>query len=102
MTAESTDDSFLKQRSIDYDAETGRMLQSPRQIFLELSSRCNLACVHCSKDFGTPYGHPEQDMSLQTIERLSPWLRDADSINRGSLQISQRASRLTLWCIMPV
>lgn len=71
----------MKEDAVDYDAETGILRSSPRQIFLEVSSRCNLACVHCSRDFGSPYGHPERDMSFETVERLVPWLDAAHHIN---------------------
>lgn len=72
---------MLKEDSIDYDPETGRMRSPPRQLFLEVSSRCNLACVHCSRDFGVPDGHPELDLSWETVKRLTPWLEQAQHIN---------------------
>ena len=55
------------------------MLTTPRQVFLELTPRCNLACVHCPKDYGLVSESPEVDMPLETIERLEPWLHDANS-----------------------
>ncbi|MEQ8768103.1 MAG: radical SAM protein [Planctomycetota bacterium] len=66
---------------IDFDAATGRMHSTPRQIFLEITSRCNLACVHCSKDYGSDAGHPELDLPLETIHKLLPWIADAESVN---------------------
>lgn len=71
----------MKEQHVDYDQATGRMRSPPRQIFLEVSSRCNLACVHCSRDFGSPYGHPARDMSFETVKRLAPWLEAAHHVN---------------------
>jgi len=73
--------SSLKESLVDYDPETGRMRRSPRQVFLELTSRCNLACVHCSKDFGSEAGHPQVDLPADVIDRLEPWLLDAEAVN---------------------
>jgi MoaA/NifB/PqqE/SkfB family radical SAM enzyme len=65
---------------VDYDPETGVCRTTPRQLFLELTPRCNLACVHCPKDYGLP--HPgDDDMSRQTLDALAPWLRAANSVN---------------------
>jgi MoaA/NifB/PqqE/SkfB family radical SAM enzyme len=65
---------------VDYDPETGVCRTTPRQVFLELTPRCNLACVHCSKDYGLP--HPEdRDMSAATLDALLPWLLAAHSVN---------------------
>lgn len=71
----------LKEDMVDYDPSTGRMRSTPRQVFLELSSRCNLTCVHCSKDFGRDFGHPKVDLPMSTIRRLEPWLTAADFVN---------------------
>lgn len=72
---------MLKEDLVDYCPETGRMRTTPRQVFLEVTSRCNLACVHCSRDFGKEEGHPDQDMSLEVVEKLQPWLRSARFVN---------------------
>jgi MoaA/NifB/PqqE/SkfB family radical SAM enzyme len=65
---------------VDYDPATGICRTSPRQLFLELTPRCNLACVHCPKDYGLP--HPnDADMSAATLEMLRPWLRQAHAVN---------------------
>jgi MoaA/NifB/PqqE/SkfB family radical SAM enzyme len=65
---------------VDYDQTTGVCRTSPRQLFLELTPRCNLACVHCPKDYGRP--HPaDADMSRQTLDALRPWLRSAHAVN---------------------
>ncbi|MEZ5988381.1 MAG: aminotransferase class III-fold pyridoxal phosphate-dependent enzyme [Planctomycetota bacterium] len=71
----------LKEDLVDYDPTTGRMRSTPAQVFLEVTSRCNLACVHCSRDFGRDEGHPGQDMALEVVERLRPWLRSARFVN---------------------
>lgn len=71
----------LKESLVDYDAATGRMRSTPQQIFIETSSRCNLKCVHCPKDFGSDLGHPQLDLPLETINRLDPWLRAARFVN---------------------
>jgi MoaA/NifB/PqqE/SkfB family radical SAM enzyme len=57
------------------------MNRPPQQIFLEVSGRCNLACVHCPKDYGRPEAALEQDLPLETIERLRPWLEQARFVN---------------------
>ena len=57
------------------------MQTTPRQIFLELTPRCNLTCIHCPKDFGLVTEGPELDMPLSVIERLDPWIRDAISVH---------------------
>ncbi len=70
-----------KDDHIRYDPGTGRMLSPPRQFFLELTGRCNLCCVHCPVDYGTPEGRARGELPLATVEKLLPWLRDAHSIN---------------------
>ena len=72
---------MLKEDSVQYDPETGRMRTGPRQVFVELTARCNLACVTCSVDYGRLRDGPEKDMPLSTVERLLPWLEQAQSIN---------------------
>src|SRR5262245_42772073 len=65
---------------VDYDPATGICRTTPRQLFLELTPRCNLSCVHCPKDYGLP--HPnDADMSAATLDALVPWLRAANSVN---------------------
>lgn len=71
----------LKDGLIDYDPRTGRMNSTPRQVFLEVSSRCNLTCVHCPTDFGRDDGHPKLDLPLELIDKLAPWLRAASFVN---------------------
>jgi MoaA/NifB/PqqE/SkfB family radical SAM enzyme len=69
-----------KDELVDYDPQTGICRTTPRQLFLELTPRCNLACVHCPKDYGLP--HPgDGDMSAATLNALLPWLRAANSVN---------------------
>src|SRR5262245_2941647 len=69
-----------KDELVDYDPDTGICRTTPRQLFLELTPRCNLACVHCPKDYGLP--HPEdRDMSAATLDALRPWLRSAHAVN---------------------
>lgn len=70
------------ERPADYDPETGRMGKGPSQLFLEVTSRCNLACVHCSTDFGRPdVGPPPGDMSSEVLDAVTPWIRSAVAIN---------------------
>src|SRR5262245_11775409 len=72
--------SMRKDDLVDYDPDTGVCRTTPRQLFLELTPRCNLACVHCPKDYGLP--HPDDaDMSRETLEALRPWLQAAHSVN---------------------
>jgi len=68
----------LKERLVDYDPETGRLAHPPRQLYIEITSRCNLDCVHCSKDYGRFRG---QDLSEQALEKLAPWLAQARFVN---------------------
>jgi MoaA/NifB/PqqE/SkfB family radical SAM enzyme len=71
-----------KERFVDFDPGTGRMRTTPQQVFIETTSRCNLACVHCSKDYGhEENGHPSLDMPVETVRRLLPWVRDARAVN---------------------
>src|SRR5687767_12962599 len=69
-----------KDELIEFDPATGRCETTPRQLFLELTTRCNLACVHCSKDYGLPWPD-DRDMSLATLQRLEPWLTRAHAVN---------------------
>jgi MoaA/NifB/PqqE/SkfB family radical SAM enzyme len=68
----------LKERLIDYDPETGRVGHSPRQLYVEITSRCNLDCVHCSKDYGRFRG---QDLPEAALEKLAPWFAQARFVN---------------------
>ena len=73
---------MLKERRVDYEPHSGRVRSSPRQVFLDLTSRCNLECVICSVDYGrTPPEYAIGEMSLATIERLRPWTEAAESVN---------------------
>jgi MoaA/NifB/PqqE/SkfB family radical SAM enzyme len=74
---------MLKEQLVSYDPETGRLASPPRHLFLELSSRCNLNCAHCSKDFGSDVeeGHPKLDLDGRVLESLGPWLRDTRFVN---------------------
>jgi len=74
-------DSPRKDDHIEFDAASGRALSPPRQFFLELTGRCNLCCVHCPVDYGTPEGKARGELPLATVQKLLPWLRSADSIN---------------------
>ncbi len=65
----------------DFDPTTGHIHSPPQRVFLEVTGRCNLACVHCPKDFGSSDTANEQHMSLELVERLAPWLRTARAIN---------------------
>lgn len=75
----------LKETLVDYDPGTGRMRSTPRHVYLELSSRCNLACVHCPKDFGSEFDHPQLDMPIEVVEAVAPWLQEATFINLNSI-----------------
>ena len=70
-----------KDDHIRYDPASGRMLGPPRQVFLELTGRCNLSCVHCPVDYGTPEGSARGELPFATVEKLLPWLSTAHSIN---------------------
>jgi len=72
---------LLKDRLIDYDPATGRVNGPPQQIFLEVTGRCNLACVHCPKDYGSPAAAFETDLPLATVRRLQPWLERTRFVN---------------------
>lgn len=72
---------MLKDTLIDFDPATGRVAHPPRQVFLELTGRCNLACVHCSKDYGLPEAKNERHMSLEVIDRIQAWIEQARFLN---------------------
>ena len=72
---------MLKDDLVDYDPVTGRMGSPPRQVCLELTSRCNHQCVTCSVDYGRTGGYELADLPLETIRRLGPWLAEAHSVN---------------------
>ncbi len=72
---------MLKEQLIRYDAATGIVHSPPQQIFLELSGRCNLACVHCPIDYGLPESALRTDMPRRLIERQMPWLHRARFVN---------------------
>lgn len=65
---------------IAFDPETGRCETTPRQLFLELTPRCNLSCVHCSKDYGLEWPD-DRDMQEGTLRALEPWLLQAHAVN---------------------
>jgi MoaA/NifB/PqqE/SkfB family radical SAM enzyme len=75
----------LKEQLVEFDSSTGRVLRPPRHVFVELSSRCNLACVHCPKDFGAEHDHPKLDMPLHVLRAASPWLQQARFVNLNSI-----------------
>jgi MoaA/NifB/PqqE/SkfB family radical SAM enzyme len=70
-----------KEDHIRYEPATGRMVSPPWQFFIELTGQCNLACVHCPVDYGTPESRARGELPFATFEKLLPWLRDAHSIN---------------------
>lgn len=72
---------MLKEDRVDYDFEQGWLRSPPRQIFLELTGRCNLACVMCPVDYGAPEAKLRGDLPFEVVEKLEPWLRSADSVN---------------------
>jgi MoaA/NifB/PqqE/SkfB family radical SAM enzyme len=72
---------MLKEEIIDFDPRSGRMKSPPRQIFLELTECCNLACVICPVDYGSRSKDSMGNMPFSTIQRLLPWLRLAHAIN---------------------
>lgn len=73
-----------KQDAVDCDLASGFARHAPRQLFLELSARCNLKCVHCPRDYGLP--NPELgDMPLELVRALVPWLEQAWSVNINGL-----------------
>jgi MoaA/NifB/PqqE/SkfB family radical SAM enzyme len=72
---------LLKEESVDYDPETGICHTPPRQVFLELTARCNLACVHCSRDYGLPGSDQLPELTLEQLEALAPWLEAAQFVN---------------------
>lgn len=71
----------IKEQIVDFDAATGRVLHPPRHVFVELTSRCNLACVHCPKDFGAELDHPALDMPREVLHAAGPYLRQARFVN---------------------
>jgi MoaA/NifB/PqqE/SkfB family radical SAM enzyme len=71
----------IKEQVVDFDPATGRVLHPPRHVFVELTSRCNLACVHCPKDFGAELDHPALDMTLEVLNAAAPYLRQARFVN---------------------
>jgi MoaA/NifB/PqqE/SkfB family radical SAM enzyme len=72
---------MLKEKLVRYDALTGEVFSPPQQIFLELTARCNLACVHCSRDYGLPSAGREPELPKEALERLMPWLHRARFVN---------------------
>jgi MoaA/NifB/PqqE/SkfB family radical SAM enzyme len=70
-----------KEDRIAFDPATGRVGGTPGQVFLELTSRCNLACLHCSTDFGRE-GQPHgRDMPREVLDVVWPWIRNAVAVN---------------------
>jgi MoaA/NifB/PqqE/SkfB family radical SAM enzyme len=72
---------MIKERLIQFDPATGIVQTPPQQIFLELTGRCNLRCVHCSKDYGLPVHQAERELPKAALERLMPWLHRARFVN---------------------
>lgn len=72
---------MLKDALIDYDPASGRVDHHPHQVFLELTGKCNLACVHCPKDYGAPEAESEQHMGIEVIDRIQPWIENARFLN---------------------
>lgn len=71
----------IKEQVVEFDPATGRVLHPPRHVFVELTSRCNLACVHCPKDFGAELDHPAMDMPREVLHAAAPYLRQARFVN---------------------
>lgn len=74
-------DANIKEQIVEFDAATGRVPHPPRHVFVELTSRCNLACVHCPKDFGAELDHPALDMPREVLHAAAPYLRQARFVN---------------------
>ena len=72
---------MLKESRVDFVPRTGEVRNPPRQIFLELTSRCNLKCVTCPVDYGARFPRDGDDMPFTLIEKLKPWLDAADGVN---------------------
>lgn len=70
-----------KDKFIDYEPRTGRVNNPPQQIFIEVTGRCNLACIHCCKDYGLPEAKLESNLPLETIKLLVPWFKKTRFIN---------------------
>ena len=83
----------LKEQAVDFDPTTGRIQSAPQHVFLELSSRCNLKCVHCPKDFGAELDHPKMDMQADALEASAPWLQRARFVNLNSIGESLLSDR---------
>jgi MoaA/NifB/PqqE/SkfB family radical SAM enzyme len=76
----NNDTKRLKEELVDYDPQTGRVATPPHVVWLELSSRCNLRCVHCFTDFGIE--DPRQRfMDLDILNRVGPWVSTARMVN---------------------
>jgi len=72
---------MLKEKSVRYDPLTGEVFTPPQQIFVEITARCNSACVHCSRDYGLPDAGREPELPRAALERLMPWLHRARFVN---------------------
>lgn len=69
---------MLKDALIDYDPATGRVAHPPRQVYVGLTSRCNLDCVHCPTDYGRVRG---ADLPFEALRKLAPFLATARFVN---------------------
>ena len=59
---------------------TGNRPISPPNLIYHITTRCNMACRHCSDDV---WGNPDQDLSLDEIERFAASLGQIDSLALG-------------------
>jgi MoaA/NifB/PqqE/SkfB family radical SAM enzyme len=71
----------VKEQLVEWDPATGVVHTPPQQFFLELTKRCNMTCVQCTRDYGAPWAGKEPDLSWEAIERLMPWLHRARFVN---------------------
>ncbi|MAG57143.1 MAG: hypothetical protein CMJ83_12690 [Planctomycetes bacterium] len=71
---------MLRDKLVEFDPTTGRVANPPIQVFLESTSRCNLACVHCFTDFGVDPS-PGHDMPMEVVRKLEPFIRTARFVN---------------------
>ena len=58
----------------------GSRPKSPASLIYHITTRCNMACRHCSDDV---WGNPELDLSLDEIERFAASLGPIDSLALG-------------------
>jgi len=66
--------------SADIADKRVNLLATPLTIQLEVTNKCNLSCASCARNYWDKNINPLGDISLEVIDRLEPFLKQAATI----------------------